>query len=173
MATVRNISFQKLSIKHLDEVLRIERLTFKTPWTKYAFIHEIQFERAVFKVLKIDNRIVGYGGFWHVLDEAHISNIAIHPDYRGQGLGKMLLRHLLREAIARDVTRATLEVRKSNLVAQKMYVSFGFRIVSIRKNYYADEHEDALIMWNDDIPATLAGMAAEREENPGGQSSFI
>jgi len=158
MATVRKISFYPLAIKHLDEVLKIEQVSFKTPWTKYAFIHEIQFDKSVFKVLKVDGRLVGYGGFWHVLNEAHISNIAIHPEYRGQGLGKALLLHLLREALDRGVTKATLEVRRSNAIAQNMYAHLGFKIVSVRKNYYFDEHEDALVMWNDDIAATLAAI---------------
>jgi ribosomal-protein-alanine N-acetyltransferase len=142
-------------MKHLDDVLKIEKASFKTPWTRYAFIHEIQFEKSIFEVIKLESRIVGYGGFWHVFDEAHISNIAIHPQYRGQGLGKMLLLHLLEEAASRGATKATLEVRRSNIIAQKMYLRYGFKVVSVRKKYYVDEQEDALIMWNDNISATL------------------
>ena len=164
MATLRKITLHPLSIKDLDEVLGIERNSFRTPWTKYAFIHEIQFEKSVFKVLKIDGRLVGYGGFWYILDEAHISNIAIRPDYRGQGLGKILLLHLLEEAVAKGARKATLEVRRSNIIAQDMYSSFGFKIVSVRKNYYSDEHEDALIMWNENIAASAAAVR-ERHSN--------
>ncbi|RJP16156.1 MAG: ribosomal-protein-alanine N-acetyltransferase [Candidatus Abyssobacteria bacterium SURF_5] len=166
MAKVGKLSFHTLSIKHLDEVLEIEKVSFRTPWTKYAFIHEIQFEKSVFKVLKLNGRIIGYGGFWHILDEAHISNIAIHPEYRGQGFGKMLLLHLLEEALQKGASKATLEVRRSNVIAQKMYSRFGFKIISVRKNYYTDEQEDALIMWNDDIRATLAAAGTEKEDTP-------
>ncbi len=150
------VTFHKLSVAHLDEVLEIERLGFKTPWSKFAFIHEIQFDKSVFKVVKVGGRVVGYGGFWLVLDEAHISNIAVHPDYRRRGLGRMLLIHLLEEAVSRGASKASLEVRRSNAAAQEIYGGFGFRVVGVRKHYYSDENEDALIMWNGDIAATLA-----------------
>jgi ribosomal-protein-alanine N-acetyltransferase len=112
----------------------------------------------------MNGRIIGYGGFWHILDEAHISNIAIHPDFRGQGFGKMLLLHLLEQAASRGAVKATLEVRRSNVIAQGMYARFGFKLVSVRKNYYTDEHEDALIMWNDDIAATLSATRGKPDE---------
>jgi ribosomal-protein-alanine N-acetyltransferase len=129
--------------------------------SRSAFIHEIQFERSIFKVIKVGGRLVGYGGFWHVLDEAHISNVAIHPDYRRQGLGRMLLTHLLEEAAAKGATAATLEVRRSNVAAQKLYAGFGFKVIAVRKHYYSDENEDALIMCNDNIAGTLAAMAGQ------------
>ncbi|MBI4830052.1 MAG: ribosomal protein S18-alanine N-acetyltransferase [Candidatus Lindowbacteria bacterium] len=149
---------------HLEAVLDIERQSFKTPWSKFAFIHEMRFEKSVFKVVKVGERLVGYGGFWHILDEAHISNIAIHPDYRRKGLGRKLLTHLLEEAVARGALKATLEVRRSNIAAQKLYESFGFRVITVRKHYYSDEGEDALIMWNDDIAAALAAASAQNAQ---------
>jgi ribosomal-protein-alanine N-acetyltransferase len=151
------VSFNTLVPSDLDDILKIEYLCFPTPWSMAAFLHEIEFEKSIFKTLKIGGQLVGYGGFWHVLDEIHISNIAIHPDYQRRGLGTMLLTHLLEEAAARGALKASLEVRRSNIAAQRLYEGFGFRIVTLRKNYYADEHEDALVMWNDDIPATLSG----------------
>ena len=93
------ITCDDMSIACLDEVLAIEHLSFKTPWTMRAFVHEIQSENSAFKVLKISGRVVGYGGFWRLLDEIHLSNIAVHPDYRRMGLGKMLLVRLLEEAV--------------------------------------------------------------------------
>ncbi|GAB4346891.1 MAG: ribosomal protein S18-alanine N-acetyltransferase [Candidatus Abyssubacteria bacterium] len=147
----RDLMFEELSVSHLPEVLEIERLSFKTPWSRFAFMHEIEFERSVFKVLKLKGKVVGYGGFWHILDEIHISNIAIHPDYRQQGLGKKLLAHLLHEAAAKGAEKASLEVRRSNIAARHMYERFGFRVAAVRKNYYVPEGEDALIMWNDNI----------------------
>lgn len=162
MELMKDITFENLSAGHLNEVLEIERLSFTTPWSKFAFVHEIQFERSVFKVIRLGNKLVGYGGFWHALDEAHISNIAIHPDYRRRGLGKLLLTHLLEEAVARGAGKASLEVRHSNIAAQEMYKAFGFRVASIRKNYYLDDREDALVMWNDDIRA-IVEAASEKQ----------
>lgn len=158
-------TFHKLSVADLDEVMKIERLSFETPWSKFAFIHEIQFEKSVFKTIKVGGRLVGYGGFWHILHEAHISNIAIHPDYRRRGLGRRLLVHLLEEAVARGASKATLEVRRSNLLAQRMYEGFGFKVVTVKKHYYADENEDALVMWNGDIAGMLS--TAANQEMPG------
>jgi ribosomal-protein-alanine N-acetyltransferase len=155
----RDVTFEDLSVDHLSDVLEIERLSFKTPWSKFAFIHEIEFEKSVFKVLKLKGRLVGYGGFWHILDEIHISNIAIHPDYRRRGLGKMLLTHLLEEAVARGAAKASLEVRRSNTAARHMYEKLGFKVVTVRKNYYVPEGEDALVMWNDDIRSALSTIS--------------
>ncbi len=158
MAVTRDVTFENLAIKHLDDVLKIERVSFKTPWSRSAFIHEIQFERSFFKVIKLGGRLVGYGGFWLVLDEAHISNIAIHPDHRQQGFGRTLLTHLLEEAVAKGATVATLEVRRSNNAAQHLYAGFGFKLIAVRKHYYADENEDALIMCNDNLAGTLEAL---------------
>ena len=139
--------------------MEIERLCFPTPWSRAAFLQEINYNKSVFKTLRRGSRLIGYGGFWHVLDEIHISNIAIHPDYRRRGYGRILLIHLLEEAASKGVSKASLEVRRSNIAAQKLYESFGFKVVTIRKNYYAIENEDALVMWNHDISAAIAGPA--------------
>ncbi len=153
------VRFQYLMPSDLDDVQEIERLCFPTPWSRAAFLNEIHFEKSVFKTLKMETRLIGYGGFWIVLDEIHISNIAIHPTYQRQGFGRMLLAHLLEEAVARGASQASLEVRRLNMAAQKLYRGFGFRVVTVRKNYYADTREDALIMWNDDLAGTLASIA--------------
>ena len=150
------VTFQKLAVSDLDDVQEIERACFITPWSKSAFLNEIHFERSIFKTLKIENRLIGYGGFWIVLDEIHISNIAIHPDYQRQGFGRMLLTHLLEEAVARGAMHASLEVRRSNKAALKLYGDFGFGVITVRRKYYQDTREDALVMWNDNIAATLA-----------------
>jgi len=158
------MTFHELSHDNLDAVLEIERLSFKTPWSRFAFIHEIEFEKSLFRVIKVGGLVVGYGGFWHFLDEAHISNFAIHPHYRRRGLGRLFLVHLLEEAVAKGATKATLEVRRSNLAAQKLYEGFGFRVVAVRKHYYFDENEDALIMWNADIAGTLAATIDQKRQ---------
>ena len=156
-------TFEPLSQEHLDDVVEIEKLSFKTPWTKYAFLHEIEFHGSVFEIAKIDGRLAGYGGFWLIMDEAHLSNVAIHPDHRRKGLGRMLLVRLLEQAIARGAARATLEVRRSNEAGLSLYGSFGFEVIGVRKNYYSDENEDALVMWNEDLAATLNAKKKEGE----------
>lgn len=158
----QDVTLENLAVQHLDDVMKIERVSFKTPWSRSAFVHEIQFERSFFKVIRLGGRLIGYGGFWLVLDEAHISNIAIHPDYRRQGFGRVLLTHLLEEAAAKGATVATLEVRRSNIAAQNLYAGFGFKVIAVRKHYYADENEDALIMCNDNIAGTLAAITGEK-----------
>lgn len=158
------MSFHELSLDTLDAVVEIERLSFKTPWSRFAFIHEIQYEKSLFKVIKIGRLVVGYGGFWYLLDEAHISNFAIHPAYRRRGLGRLFLAHLLEEAAAKGARKATLEVRRSNLAAQKLYEGFGFRVVAVRKHYYFDENEDALIMSNADLAGTLATTINQKKQ---------
>jgi len=162
---LREETFHKLTQADLDEVMEIESLSFKTPWSRFAFIHEIEFENSEFEILRVGERLVGYGGLWRLLDEAHISNIAIHPEYRRKGFGKRLLVHLLELAVEKGVSKATLEVRRSNAAAQRMYESFGFETVAVRKHYYSDEGEDALVMWNGDIAAALE--AQEQRKNSG------
>ena len=155
-------TFHALTMADLEGVLEIERLSFKTPWSRLAFIHEMQFEQSVFKVVRLGGRLIGYGGFWHLHNEAHISNIAIHPDYQKEGFGRKLLIHLLEEAVTRGVRKASLEVRRSNVEAQKLYGAFGFAIIGVKKHYYADENEDALVMWNADIAGTLEALRQGR-----------
>jgi ribosomal-protein-alanine N-acetyltransferase len=92
------------------------------------------------------SRVLGYGGFWAIVDEAHISTIAVHPDWRGRGLGAMVLAALIDTAILRGAAEVTLEVRVSNEIAQNLYRRYGFVEVGRRKKYYRDNNEDALIM---------------------------
>jgi len=108
-----------------------------------------------FVVFRLNSMVVGYGGFWLVVDEAHITNIAVHPHYRRQGYGTMILRHLLEAAASRHAIMATLEVRESNAVALNLYRKFGFRPVAIRKHYYSDSGEDAIVMLKDGLHAPL------------------
>ncbi len=140
----------------IDRVLEIERLCFPVPWSKESFKLEVERNRfAKYLAVKYGGEVIGYGGMWLIIDEAHITNIAIHPDYRRRGLGRALLLSLMEEAIKKGIKSMTLEVRVSNLGAQALYRELDFEDGGIRKGYYADTNEDALIMWNDDIEATL------------------
>lgn len=155
-----------LAPEYLDTVLRVEAETFGSPWSRAAFVREIVEPRSHFFVLLRNGAVVGYGGYWEVADEMHISNIAIDAPLRGRGYGRWLLCALLRDAAARDLVAAGLEVREHNHPAQALYASLGFVVDGRRPNYYAEEGEDALLMWNDDLPATVAGLPPFLGVNP-------
>jgi ribosomal-protein-alanine N-acetyltransferase len=136
-----------MRLEDLDEVERIERASFSTPWPPNAYRSELQTNRlASYLVARIDNRIVGYGGMWLMVDEAHITTFAVHPAWRRQGIGERLLLAFLDLARDRHAREATLEVRLSNVAARRLYEKYGFRPVGLRPRYYSDNNEDALIM---------------------------
>ncbi|ABY91800.1 [SSU ribosomal protein S18P]-alanine acetyltransferase [Thermoanaerobacter thermohydrosulfuricus] len=136
----------------VEEVLEIEKLSFSTPWSKEAFISEVTKNScAKYIVAEVDNKIVGYGGFWVVVDEGHITNIAVHPEYRSKGIGSKIMEGLIDLAKKNGITAMTLEVRESNITAQHLYAKYGFRQLGRRKGYYQDNNEDAIIMWKYDL----------------------
>ena len=140
----------------IPAVLKIEALSFSSSWPANAFANEINDNKlAHYFVGRIDNRIVGYGGIWVILEDSHITTIAVHPDLRGQKRGEELLVFLLDQAIARGASWITLEVRESNVVAQKLYRKYGFTIVSTRRGYYSDNNENALVMWAGNLKGEL------------------
>jgi len=133
---------------HLDQVLKIERVSFPTPWSREAFLSELlQNSLAHYFTCFCGDELIGYGGMWIIVDEAHITNVAVHPDYRGQRVGEIIMLHLMAQAMERGAYKMTLEVRPSNLSAQNLYNRLGFEAVGRRKGYYTDTHEDAIIMW--------------------------
>ncbi len=134
--------------RHLRSVVRIEAQVYPRPWTQSLFVSELALRstRAYF-VAKIGREIVGYGGVMLSMNDGHITTIAVEPDWHRHSIGTRLLLALAREAIDRNATALTLEVRLSNHAAQEMYRRFGFMPVGVRKGYYADTGEDALVMW--------------------------
>ncbi|OPZ70726.1 MAG: ribosomal-protein-alanine N-acetyltransferase [Firmicutes bacterium ADurb.Bin456] len=147
-----DVTFRKMCLKHLDEVLEIEKVSFPSPWSRNAFVSEItQNEFACYIVAIAGEKVAGYGGMWLILDEAHITNVAVHTAYRMNRVGGMLMLELIRRAILRGVDRMTLEVRPSNHVARRLYNSLGFKDIGRRKRYYTDTNEDAIIMWKDNL----------------------
>jgi len=149
-----------MTSKDLDMVLEIEKMCFPTPWSRNAFRIEIEENRcAHYFVAVCENQVVGYGGMWLIVDEAHITNVAVHPDYRRRGIGEAILKSLMKRAAALGALRMTLEVRVSNKTAQNLYRKLGFYNAGIRKQYYANNNEDALIMWNDRIRDIVKGLA--------------
>jgi len=140
-------AIRRMRPEDLDEVMAIEEASFPTPWSRAAYRRELGDNAyAHYLVACIGEAIVGYGGMWVVLDEAHITTLAVAPAMRGRGLGSRVLGALIELAAGLGATRATLEVRRSNLVAQRLYVRHGFVVRGVRRKYYTDTGEDALIM---------------------------
>ncbi|MDF2522861.1 MAG: ribosomal-protein-alanine acetyltransferase [Clostridiales bacterium] len=146
------IDVREMSLEHIDDVMVVEHLSFSIPWSKEAFIEEISNNQFAHYISAfVGAKVVGYAGMWKVCDEGHITNVAVHPDYRGTGIGSCLIEKLLDMAKSYKIVSMTLEVRKSNLVAQALYSKYGFEVGGFRRRYYADNGEDALIMWKNGI----------------------
>lgn len=142
------LDIRRATVEDIENIYLVEKLSFTKPWTKESFINELTTNKfANYSVVEVGGKIVGYAGMWMILDEAHITNVAIHPDYRGQKLGELMMRYLIAVAKNLGATSMTLEVRLSNQVARNLYRKLDFKEQGIRKNYYADTMEDALIMW--------------------------
>ncbi len=148
------LRFERLAAHHLDDVLVIESEAYPEPWTRGMFQQEIDSDLSQFFVMYVEDALCGYGGFWKVVDEAHITNVAVCAQRRGQGLGRALMEFLLDHAVQLELRLATLEVRLSNLAARNLYLGLGFRPVGIRKDYYPKPLEDALVMIKD-LPTRL------------------
>ncbi|MBM4261144.1 MAG: ribosomal-protein-alanine N-acetyltransferase [Deltaproteobacteria bacterium] len=130
----------------INEVMAIERTAYRYPWSEKFFLQEIGVQCARSVLAEINGKIVGYVLYWVLPDEVDIHNIAVHREFRCVGIGRRLLDHAVRAARERDSLRVTLEVRKSNSVAQKLYLSQGFVFTGERRGYYSDDGEDALLM---------------------------
>jgi [ribosomal protein S18]-alanine N-acetyltransferase len=130
----------------LDEVMEIERLSFPNPWGRQIFIEELEREWAHLRVVRDEGKVVAFCNYWVVRDEVHLLNVAVHPDHRGKAHAARLLADLIDSAKRRRCRYVTLEVRRSNRGAVKLYRSFGFRPVGIRAHYYAEDGEDAIVM---------------------------
>ena len=137
-------------------VTRIERASFSTVWPSDAFYNELSTNKvAHYFVGRIDDRIVAYGGIWVILEDSHVTTLAVDPAFRGRRFGEVMLLHLVDEAIARGAAWMTLEVRESNTVAQQLYRKYGFTTVTMRRGYYSDDNESALVMWAGNLKSEL------------------
>jgi ribosomal-protein-alanine N-acetyltransferase len=141
------IEIQRMRRRHLRRVLAIEAQVYPRPWSASLFLSELaQRNTRIYVVARSQNDVVGYSGMMFTGREAHITNIAVDPAFHGRKVGTRLLLNQVTEAIARGAQMMSLEVRVSNHVAQAMYEKFGFASVSIRKGYYIETNEDALVM---------------------------
>jgi ribosomal-protein-alanine N-acetyltransferase len=136
-------------IEDLEQVVEIEKDSMPSPWSKELFEEELKRERARYFVGEIDGQVAGYMGYWEAPEEAHIINLAVAPRFRQKGLGFQMMEYCLRFAYKKGARLATLEVRESNEAALKLYEKMNFRIVAIRKKYYSDNQENAVVMLKD------------------------
>lgn len=149
-----SFSIEPMDVGDLDEVLPIERASFQTPWSRGAFLHELRKNHvARCWVARAETvsapAVVGYLCLWEIGPEVHITNLAVHPEWRRRGIARALLARMLLDARHRRVRLAILEVRPTNVEARNLYESLGFRVVGRRKGYYVDTGEDALVMETD------------------------
>ena len=147
----------------LDAVYMIEVLSFRSPWSRHSLAGELKNNVAHYVVLEHNEEVIGYCGLWVLFEEAHITNIAIHPGFRRQGFGEQLLLAAMEHAASFGAEMMTLEVRETNLVAQKMYEKYGFLQQGFRKKYYSDTGEGALLLWNRNILQTIQNHACLKE----------
>lgn len=149
---MKKLCIRKMKIKDLDKVLEIEKLCFPTPWSRTSFLGELRDNKfAYYIVAEKDDELIGYGGMWVIINEAHVTNVAVKPGWRGKGVGKFIMLELMKRAKLMGCNSMTLEVRTSNIVAQKLYAKLGFKLRGIRKGYYIDTGEDAYIMWKEKL----------------------
>ena len=141
---------REAKLDDVHSIAELDKLCFSMPWSEVSFLKEISENNiALYLVAEIAGQIVGYAGMWLIIDEGHITNVAVHPNFRRRHIGEAIVSVLLAEAQAEGITRQTLEVRVSNFAAQRLYEKFGFQACGIRKGYYDDNHEDYIIMWRE------------------------
>jgi [ribosomal protein S18]-alanine N-acetyltransferase len=142
------------SDEDLGGLLAVEQASFLNPWTRDMYVAELGNPEMSHLLVAKDaaGRVVGFCGFWRVLDEIHINNVAVLPEYRRQGIASLILGRVLAEGRRVGAGRATLEVRRSNEIARRLYERFGFTVAGVRRGYYRNPDEDALVLWREGFP---------------------
>ena len=151
---MKKIEIKPLTSDDVNAVVNLDRICLGGLWTKEAYLREIESDKSTVIVLRLSGdefgdryKIIGIGCLWSIVDEAHITLLGIHPNYRRQGLGQLLLFTLLNNAIVRRLEWATLEVNENNLAALNLYQKYGFVAIGRRKGYYQPAGDDALVLW--------------------------
>ncbi len=150
---MKTLRFVPLAEEHIPAVLEIEKRSNGSPWSDRSFRNELDHKHARFLVAMLEGEIVGYAGMWLVVDEAHITTVAVVPEHRRRGIGRKLMLELLAEAQMMGMVCSTLEVRAGNSAAIAMYVQLGYVATATRSAYYPDNKEDAVVMWMFDLQA--------------------
>jgi ribosomal-protein-alanine N-acetyltransferase len=164
------VTISPLRRRHLRGVLRIENRVYPTPWSMGLYLAELAAPTGrTYKVARRRGGVVGYGGVMYVVDEAHVTTLAVHPDERGQGIGARILLALVRAARQEGMTSLTLEVRAGNRAAQGLYRRFGLAPAGVRRGYYkragvSGPGEDAVVMWAQDIDGAPYGARLDTIE---------
>ena len=153
--------------EHIQTVARLEKLCFGPHWAATQFDRELENPRCSYFVALEGEQTLAYLGYWKILEEAHITAVGVHPDQRKRRIAQHLMCYMLDDCVKHDIQWITLEVKASNLSAQKLYEKFGFAVMGRRKNYYQAEKEDALIMWTEDIskPAYQSQLEQLKQES--------
>lgn len=144
--TLRGLIARQMNLGDLDKVLMIEQASYGTPWSRNMFVEEISNPMGRALVFELNSRVVGYLCSWEILDECHVLNIAVHPEYRRQGVGSAMLKTLETSCQAKGIARILLDVGRRNKPARHLYKKMGFKVVGFRKNYYTELGDDALLM---------------------------
>lgn len=149
---VMELSIRGIEEADIDQIVEIEKECFATPWSREAFLTEIHENKlARYVVAEVDGKVAAYGGVWLIINEGHITNIAVKKEYRGLGLGNRIVESLIYYCTSKNIQSMTLEVRKSNIIAKNLYKKYGFVEYGVRPRYYSDNNEDAVIMWRTNI----------------------
>jgi ribosomal-protein-alanine N-acetyltransferase len=164
----KKLIIRQLQKSDIEEVLELERENFPLPWSRNMFESELHRDNGLFLVAREDGVLLGYLGLIFILEEGHITNLCVRKDRRREGIASRLLLSGIEHSLARGIRFLTLEVRRFNQAALKLYEKFGFSVIGERKRYYIDNGEDALIMWTDDLQTpAYRGLLQRLEEEMG------
>jgi ribosomal-protein-alanine N-acetyltransferase len=178
VAPSKQVTIRRARLEDLGEIMAIERVSFPTPWSEGSMSRELRGQDGgVYLVATVEGKVCGYVGAWIYAGEAHVGTVAVGPEWRGQGLGGLLMLAMLREAQRRGAQRVVLEYRVSNAVAEALYYKLGFRPVGLRRAYYADTGEDAILAALDDLATpqrqeALDSLQRQWEQRHGWQVVF-
>lgn len=164
------VDLQSMKRRHLRQVLRIEEMTYPRPWSFGLFLGELALKATRhYVVARVDNQVVGYGGLMWMDTDTHVTNIAVDPAWQQHAIGSRIMLNLAKKSLRWGCSDITLEVRQTNVAAQRLYFKFGFAPEGVRKAYYIDNKEDALILWarNTHTVDYVARLAAIERSIPG------
>ena len=158
------IMLRDMKLSDLDRMMEIETASFPSPWPREDMEYEItQNQAARYYVLEAEGVVQAYAGVWFLVGEGHVTSVAVHPEARGNGYGEKIVEHMMRQAVELGVVFLSLEVRESNLAAQKLYKKLGFKRAGLKEGYYEDNGEDAVIMICVDPGLALYRLEKKRE----------
>ena len=166
------ITYRSMREDDIERVAELEKICFTSPWSYNSLLGELSNQVAHYVVALDGDEVVGYAGSWIMLDEVHMTNIAVEPGHRNRGIAKNMIIRLMQIALKLGAERMTLEVRENNHTAQRLYASLDFAYAGTRKHYYTDTGENALILWNDCIIETYekhsdeCGLSIKKEDDP-------